>query len=149
MSSIFSEGSDELFETIGMKILEQWTSEMESKTSESRSMNVSNEAETKLHELIETPMRETGSEWSQRARDLIESMSPTDFAAYGKQLCLFLLKRGDAHIEEVSVEETLVSDLKTDDDQSISYIQPPKPKVQPKSIEKGLYTSFPEWLPTV
>ena len=130
-NSIFDGAADKFLESVGPQVLAHWNSDADSDTPDDPS-------ET-LHALLATPLDDTGRDWSERVRKVLETMTPSEFASHGRSLCLFLLQRGDRLLEtSLMTEETT---MKNDDDNSISHIPPP--------TEPEAYPEFPQWLPTV
>lgn len=84
---------NDLFESIGLKVLDMWDSEHPTSSFLPNQSNLNNTVN--LEKIIDTPSNKLGSNWVSQLRSIIDEMEPTDFAIYGKRLCLFLLQHID------------------------------------------------------
>ena len=91
--TLTEEDLDEVYESIGMKVLEQWNSEMESQSNTQTSI-LSESMNSRLDQLLSCPPDHTDTTWSHEMKSTIEEMTAADFAANGKRLCMYLLERG-------------------------------------------------------
>lgn len=130
---------NDLFESIGLKVLDMWDSEQGDVSSiQNQSLNTT----SKLEKMLETPSSKLKPGWCNQLRSIIEEMEPTDFAIYGKRLSLFLLAQQE-HLqnEESKLNSTVEMPTSiTFGDQSSQFMIPaltnPKTHRSPKSKSK-------------
>lgn len=83
------EPNEDIYLSIGSKVLEQLSSGENCFPSHHRSFC---NPVKRLNYLLETPMSDLPCNWTDRVSEVIEEMSPADFALHGRPLIEFLLK---------------------------------------------------------
>ena len=133
---------DDILEEIGQKILLSWDGEADGTLNQTLISDPLQE----IFKMLESPNK-YGSKWETKLKMLIEKLSPTDFAIYGKQICLKILEA--KCLRSVDDQCTKIP-IKNKVDKLNLEKSPTKKKSNKitKPVSEQLYTEFPEWLPT-
>lgn len=116
---------NDLFESIGLRVLDKWDSEQGDISSFHNQSAFT--TTSRLEKILETPSNKLKPGWCNQLRSIIEEMEPTDFAIYGKRISLFLLAQQElSQNEENNKLSTTIEPppSMTFDDQSFSYLIP-------------------------
>lgn len=140
------DGKDNLYENIGLKVVEQWSSDHGD--FEKRETAV-DEVCAKLNKIIGE--KKHGKSWLPELKQLVDTMNEADFATHGKKICLYLL---DKHSSGTNSGEHMKNSCKTRTHKTKKQLL--KQKVVPRKIERRdsndyLCTKviFPRWLPSI
>ena len=115
---------NDLFESIGLKVLDMWDSEQGEISSFQNQSAFS--TTSRLEKILETPSNKLKPGWCNQLRSIVEEMEPTDFAIYGKRISLFLLAQQErSQNEEIKLNSTIEPPPSiTFDDPSFTYMIP-------------------------
>ncbi|EAY18974.1 hypothetical protein TVAG_147190 [Trichomonas vaginalis G3] len=137
--SNLQESEQEVLESIGKDVLESWSNE----NIKPLYPDNGNDSVHQLIAMLSTPKNDLPDNWQEKFRKIVDSLSPIDFAIYGKNISYFLLSNtrtknnGDYQIRHKSHKKH--SDY-----------------YQMKALAAKRYKkldipprNFPEWLPTI
>jgi hypothetical protein len=140
-----SESSDgeqvnEMYETIGSKILELW----DLKRNQLPEVHTSFHAHPiqRLQEILCCEPNTLPPRWTEEMDSIIEVMTPADFAIHGKRIARFFLKF------HYSLPRIGSSRRKQRPEMSISSISFPRIQSQRQVKAEPYRRAFPKWLPT-
>ena len=123
---------NDIFESIGMKVLDMWDTERGDVSIQFSQRSLNNAA--RLERLIETPPNRLPPNWSSQLRTIVEDMEPTDFAIYGKRISLFLLNMRDKEDSHLSLPNSYIASTKPQRSQEMNIsMNKAKTQVKPKS----------------
>ena len=151
---------DDVLARIGMDVLERWNSDSALQMSRGRRTREAREIDSLL-------TREAAEKdgWKERMKEVIDSMTPVDFAVHGKKICSFLLEthlkpdhapsdlalkhdatlndlevKHDATLEDLEVKRSELEDfeVKCDDVRSVA-----------RTWSRHTEAQAPQWLPSI
>ena len=132
---------DDVLARIGMDVLERWNSDSALQMSRGRRGRDAREAREIDSLLTKEAAQKAG--WKERLREVINSMTPVDFAVHGKKICSFLL---DSHADfEVKPDLEVTRgeapddfEAKRDDVRSVA-----------RTWSRHAEAQAPQWLPSI
>lgn len=154
-----------ILEMIGQKVLSTWDPENEISFLSQSTFNV--DPLQQIENILSTPPEKLPANWDSKVRALIEKLSPTDFAVYGKKICLSILDMKSKTLPKtpvssprtnhtISTPNSMKQDIDKERQPSVrserSYLRQIKktsPKISPQVLNSQIYNEFPPWLPTI
>lgn len=154
------ERNNELYENIGLKVLDMWHSDDELPSFNSTLVN---DPIKQLEEILNTPIYKQRPNWTYDLREILENLSPADYAIYGKRIAMYLLNnqihesKDDITIESLDIQfdekssfsSIPVTPVKKSSNRSPKHHSPKYTKKHDISIISTAYPQFPQWLPTM
>jgi hypothetical protein len=129
--SLPEEIDDDVFIGIGSRVLDMWNSKEDDRSASSPS-GLSPAA--RLQRFLLPPVGALPDSWEEEVLEIVDQMSPADFAFLGARLIRFFLQISSP-VRDAEVESRLLA-------QAILTRKPPRPvRSRPRT--------FPRWLPTL
>jgi hypothetical protein len=145
--------ADSVYEAIGQKFLEQCSFDVDGSLSMHGSM-ISDDLIGHLDSLLEFRENRSKSEWVNELKDILQRLTPADYAVHGKRICLALaecLDRPDTVVRPVERPFP----VRRETDSSVYSTARSTGSVRTAKIARSStqvnaeYSQFPKWLPTV
>lgn len=158
-----SSPQSKILENIGRQVLSQWNISDDEISSDLALV----ERVTEVLTMLDKPVDSLPEDWEKKIRDLLNQLTPADYATYGKSLCFALLSlksrqiiRSSEMLDSTKAVASPVNKGNQDDQTQITAVSKldvetsatpilRKKKIKVKSVSPSeLYSKFPEWLST-
>lgn len=158
--------TEDILEMIGQKILSTWSDDQESSFLSQSTLSV--DPLQQIETILSMSPEKLPPNWDSKLRKLIEELSPTDFAVYGKKICLSILDIKAKTLSKTSspssprINHTLAAQnsLKHDNEKDrmpsvrsersyLRQIRKASPNKSRQVLNAQIYNEFPQWLPTI
>ena len=163
---VLNSTAEDVLERIGQNVLSSWDSESENSLFSASTLNI--DPLQQIESILSTSPDKLPQNWDVEVRSLIKKLSPTDFAVYGKRICLLILdakvKTSTKAAPSAQINRIVTSQKSKSiefDEEKIFHppirsersfiwqIKKSPPNISPQILNAQIYNEFPPWLPTL